>query len=119
MITKNTIIATHWIQAFNNHDVDALLLLYNETAMHYSPKLLIHQPQTKGWIKGKAALRAWWLAAFIRLPQLHYQLKNTIVNNQQILLEYVRIVPNEPNMMVAEILEIEAGLITQSRVYHG
>ena len=119
MITKNTITATHWIHAFNNHDVDALLLLYNEAAMHYSPKLLIHQPQTKGWIKGKAALRAWWLDAFARLPQLQYQLKNTIVNNQQILLEYLRIVPNEPNMMVAEILEIEAGLIIQSRVYHG
>lgn len=119
MITENNKIALYWIQAFNNHDVEALLLLYNENAIHFSPKLLIHQPQTKGFIKGKTALRAWWLDAFARLPQLQYELKNTIVNNQQILLEYLRIVPNEPNMMVAEILEIEAGLIIQSRVYHG
>jgi hypothetical protein len=34
-------------------------------------------------------------------------------------MEYTRIVPGEPEMNVAEVLEIENGLIVRSRVYHG
>ena len=46
-------------------------------------------------------------------------MKNLVVGEQQVVLEYMRIVENEPEMMVAEFLEIENGLIIKSRVYHG
>jgi hypothetical protein len=34
-------------------------------------------------------------------------------------MEYIRTVANEPDMLVAEVLEIKDGLISASRVYHG
>jgi hypothetical protein len=34
-------------------------------------------------------------------------------------MEYIRKVPNEDDMLVAEVLEIENGKIIASRVYHG
>jgi hypothetical protein len=34
-------------------------------------------------------------------------------------MEYVRSIHNEPDMLVAEVLEIKDGLIIASRVYHG
>jgi hypothetical protein len=34
-------------------------------------------------------------------------------------MEYVRTVEGEPEMLVAEVLDIREGKITQSRVYHG
>ena len=34
-------------------------------------------------------------------------------------MEYIRRVDNEPDMLVAEVLEIKNGLIVASRVYHG
>ena len=46
-------IAHAWFDAFNVHDIDLLLNLYAEDAVHYSPKLKIHQPETNGLIKGK------------------------------------------------------------------
>ena len=68
---------------------------------------------------GIKALRTWWADAFDRLPTLQYHLKNLIVNDQQVLMEYERTVEHEPPMMVAEILEIENGFIVKSRVYQG
>jgi hypothetical protein len=34
-------------------------------------------------------------------------------------MEYIRIVDQEDNMLVAEVLEIKEGFIVASRVYHG
>jgi hypothetical protein len=34
-------------------------------------------------------------------------------------MEYIRMVENEENMLVAEVLEIKEGRIVFSRVYHG
>jgi hypothetical protein len=45
-----------WFEAFNKHDLEMLLALYDNNAEHYSPKLKIHQPETNGLIKGKDAL---------------------------------------------------------------
>lgn len=116
--TLNKKIALDWIDAFNEHDLEKLLKLYAEDAIHFSPKFKVREPQTNGWIKGKSSLRSWWADAFERLPLLQYELKNLIVGEEQLLMEYLRKVPGEPEMMVAEILEISNGLIVKSRVYH-
>ncbi|MEO7523913.1 MAG: nuclear transport factor 2 family protein [Ferruginibacter sp.] len=115
----NKKVALNWIDAFNEHDLEKLLSLYAEDAIHFSPKLKLRSPETNGWIKGKPALRSWWADAFHRLPSLHYELKNLIVNNDQLLMEYQRKVKGEPDMMIAEVLEIRQGVIIKSRVYHG
>lgn len=113
---RNTALA--WINAFNNHSLDDLLALYAEDAVHYSPKLKLRQPESGGWISGKEALRAWWADAFERLPSLQYQLVNLLSDDKQAVLEYLRSVPGEPDMMVAEFLEMNRGKIIRSRVYH-
>ncbi len=115
----NKQIALDWIDAFNKHDLGQLLNLYAQDALHFSPKLKIRKPETKGWISGKTALRIWWNDAFERLPSLQYKLQNLIIDDTQLLMEYQRVVEGEEDMMVAEILEIKDGLIVKSRVYHG
>lgn len=112
-------IAKQWLQAFNEHDLEKLLALYDENAIHFSPKLKIRKPETKGLIKGKSAMRLWWQDALERLPQLNYQEKNITADDESVFMEYLRIVPGEEDMNVAEVLEISNGLITASRVYHG
>ncbi len=116
---QNKQIALNWIDAFNKHDLEKLLELYAEDAVHFSPKLKTREPQTNGWIKGKPALRLWWEDAFKRLPSLQYLLQNLVINEEQLLMEYLRKVEGENDMMVAEILEIKDQLIVRSRVYHG
>ena len=116
---ENKNIAIRWFKAFNEHDLEDLLSLYDEDAQHYSPKLKDRQPETNGLIKGKAALRAWWQDAFSRLPSLKYEVQKLTADNEQVFMEYIRKVHNETDLRVGEVLEIKNGLIVFSRVYHG
>lgn len=116
---KNLGIAKTWLTCFNEHNLENLLSLYDEQAIHFSPKLKVHRPETNGLIKGKASLRDWWKDAFQRLPELKYREVSLTADEHRVFMEYTRIVPGEPEMNVAEVLEIENGLIVRSRVYHG
>lgn len=112
-------IAQQWFAAFNAHNLEELLALYDNHATHYSPKLKIRQPGTKGYIKGKQALRSWWQEAFARLPSLRYEPTSFTANKERVFMEYIRRVDGEDDMLVAEALDLKNGLIIASRVYHG
>ena len=107
-----------WFEAFNEKDIEKLLHLYDSDAEHYSPKLKIQQPNTKGWIKGKDALREWWQGAFERLPELHYKLMKLTISDGRVFMEYIRKNKGEEDLNVGEVLEFENGKIISSRVYH-
>jgi limonene-1,2-epoxide hydrolase len=115
---KNKEIAVKWFAAFNEHHLDKLLELYDEQAEHYSPKLKLRNPETKGKIKGKSNLRIWWQEAFDRLPGLQYKILNIVADAQFVFMEYTRCVPGEDNYDVCEVLQIKNSLIISSKVYH-
>lgn len=116
---QNQSIAFKWFDAFNAHNLEQLLALYDDNAEHFSPKLKIRKPETDGLIKGKDALRDWWQDAFDRLPTLNYKVTSLTANENRVFMEYIRKVENEEDMLVAEVLEIKDGKIVFSRVYHG
>jgi ADP-ribose pyrophosphatase YjhB (NUDIX family)/ketosteroid isomerase-like protein len=112
-------LARSWIEAFNRRDLDALLALYADDAVHFSPKLRARRPETGGLVKGKAALRAWWADSFERLPGLHYEARRVTAAGERLFLEYDRSLPGEETLAVAELFVVRAGRIAESRVYHG
>lgn len=116
---KNEQIALKWFDAFNTHNLEALLSLYDNEARHFSPKLKIRKPETNGYVKGKNALREWWQDAFDRLPTLKYTYTTLTANEERVFMEYVRSVDGEEDLLVAEVLEIKDDVIVASRVYHG
>jgi ketosteroid isomerase-like protein len=111
-------IAHRWFDAFNAHDLEQLLSLYDDHAEHYSPKLKVRHPETHGKIKGKAALRKWWRDAFDRLPTLHYEVVRLTPHEDRVFMEYIRHVENEEDLYVGEMLEIRDNLIVASSVFH-
>jgi ketosteroid isomerase-like protein len=115
----NAHIATSWFAAFNAHDLEALLALYADDAVHYSPKLKVRRPDTGGWVRGKEALRDWWRDAFERLPTLRYEVTKLTADDDQVFMEYIRHVAGEEDLRVGEVLEVRHGAIVASRVYHG
>lgn len=126
LLLKNTMtpeilqsIAFKWFDAFNSHQLEKLLDLYDDEAKHFSPKLKIRKPETNGYVTGKQALREWWKDAFERLPSLHYKVTSLTANNDRVFMEYIRTVDGEDDMLVAEVLEVKNGKIIASRVYHG
>ena len=112
-------IAKLWLNAFNEHNLEALLDLYADDAQHFSPKLKVRKPETQGLIKGKQALREWWKDAFDRLPSLKYEVVKLTSDEEQVFMEYIRHVEGEEDLSVGEVLQIKSGLIVFSRVYHG
>jgi len=112
-------IAFKWFDAFNSHQLEQLLSLYDDEARHFSPKLKIRKPETNGFVEGKQALREWWQDAFERLPSLHYKVTSLTANDDRVFMEYIRNVDGEDDMLVAEVLDVKNGKIIASRVYHG
>ena len=102
----NRAIALAWFEAFNAHKLEDLLYLYHDDAEHYSPKLKLRHPETKGLIKGKEALRRWWRDAFDRLPSLRYEVMSLTANDVRVFMEYRRHVEGEEDLLVGEVLEI-------------
>jgi len=115
----NRAIALAWFEAFNAHNLEQLLRLYHDNAEHYSPKLKLRHPETKGLIYGKEALRTWWQDAFDRLPSLRYEMISLTANDDRVFMEYKRYVEGEEDILVGEVLEIRDKKIIASRVYHG
>ena len=116
---SNADIARAWLDAFNAHDVEALVALYADDATHTSPKIRALHPASGGQLVGKAALRDWWREANRRLPQLRYEATAIVADETRVLIEYVRHAPGEPPLPVAEAFDVRAGRIVASRVYHG
>lgn len=117
-VTDLTEIAHKWFDAFNRHQLDDLLSLYADDAEHFSPKLKVRIPETKGLIKSQVALRAWWQDSFNRLPTLHYEVIRLTPYENRVFMEYARKVEGEEDLTVGEMLEVENGLIVKSSVFH-
>jgi hypothetical protein len=110
-------IARKWLACFAAHDVEALVALYAEDATHTSPKLRVQQGV--GHITGRVAMREWWSDAFRRLPDLRYVETSLTADRERVFMEYVRQCLGEPDLPVAEVLDVRGGMIVASRVYHG
>lgn len=112
-------IIDRWLAAYNARDLDRLLALYTEYAVHVSPELRVRRPETRGEIRGVAALRAWWSDAMRRLPKLHYAKRGLSVAGDRAVLEYVRENPGEPPMPVVIVFERVGARLRSSHVFHG
>lgn len=111
-------IGNTWLAAFNARDLDRLVGLYADDAIHESPKLKLAQPETKGQIKGKRALFEWWMSSFEKFPAMRYEPYRVSASGDHVWLHYRRMVPGEPIYDVAELLIIERGKIVRSAVFH-
>ncbi|MGE5180904.1 MAG: nuclear transport factor 2 family protein [Acidobacteriota bacterium] len=112
-------IGQRWLDCFARRDLDGLLALYADDATHTSPKIRARHPETGGALRGKPAMRAWWLDAFERLPTMRYDVTSITADARRVYVEYVRRVAGEPDLPVAEVFDVEAGKIVASRVFHG
>ena len=106
-------IGEKWLACFAARDLDGLLALYADDAVHVTPKLRGRE------LRGKPAMRAWWAESFVRLPSLRYTPTALTADERRVFMEYMRHVDGEADYPVAEVLEVEGGKIVASRVFHG
>ena len=90
MISKEqaTVFADNWIAAWNARDMDAILSLYTDDFEMSSPKIVQFTGNNIGTLKGKENVAAYWRMALDKLPDLHFELIETLVGFDSVTLYY-------------------------------
>ena len=116
----NAYLATKWINAFNDKDIETLIDLYHDGAEHYNPKLTISHLDSNTSVKGKENLRQWFEDTFTKIPSITYEASTLTADDHRVIVEYIRLADDDQDSYrVAEVFEIKEGKILASRVYNG
>jgi hypothetical protein len=96
--------ASHWVESWNAHDLDAIL-------SHYAPEVVLTSPTAarllnnpSGTIEGIAALRAYFQRGLQAYPQLNFELHDVLCGLNSIVLYY----KNQQGSNTAEYMELDA-----------
>jgi ketosteroid isomerase-like protein len=104
-----------WIAAWNSHDLERILALYAEDAEMTSDKIQALGLEPTGTLRGKDSLRMYWSRAFQLLPNLHFDLIDTYVSPDSVVVFY----QNERGAQICEYLRLDArGKIRQGSANH-
>lgn len=70
--------AQSWIDAWNRHDLDAVLAHFSDNFEFSSPLIRHFADEPSGKLIGKEAVRAYWKIGLARLPDLHFELVDVL-----------------------------------------
>ena len=108
-------IATEWIAAWNARDLERVLALFADDCSMTSPKIKAFGHGDSGAVLGKAALRAYWLDALDRQPDLRFDHVETYAGPDCATVVY----DDQAGRRVAEFLRWDgSGLVVQAVALH-
>lgn len=80
--------AVEWVEAWNNHDLERILSHYADDIELTSPYVARFTGEAHCRLQGKAALAAYWAEALRCLPDLRFELVQSLVGVDSIVLYY-------------------------------
>lgn len=94
--------AHHWMNAWNSHNLDAVMSHYSQDVVLTSPVAanLLKDPE----VKGKAALRAYFKRGLEAYPNLVFELQEVLWRVSSVVLYYL----NHRGTKTAEFMEFDA-----------
>ncbi len=102
--------AYDWLNAWNRHDLEAILSHYADDIQFASPYVVLLADEPSGVLHGKAALRNYWHKGLQRIPELHFDLSDVLIGIDSLTLYY-----RGHNGMAAETFVFNAsGLVQQA-----
>jgi hypothetical protein len=103
-------LANHWVAAWNDHDLDAIMAHYEDAVELTSPVAAQLLGIPDGRIVGKANLRAYFQRGLEAYPELHFGLEDVLWGVNSVLLYYT----NQQGTHTGEFLEPSAaGKVTR------
>jgi predicted ester cyclase len=109
-------LADHWIAAWNAHDLDLIMLHYNEAVELTSPVAAQLLGTPNGKIVGKPNLRAYFQRGLQAYPDLRFQLVDVLCGINSVVLYYT----NQKGTRTAEFMELSAaGEVTRVVANYG
>jgi ketosteroid isomerase-like protein len=83
--------AHEWVEAWNSHDLEAVLSHYRDDFEMSSPFIIAFSPESSGTLRGKEAVGAYWAAALEKFSDLHFVLENVFVGADSVALTYTSV----------------------------
>ncbi|MDV3127605.1 nuclear transport factor 2 family protein [Mycobacterium sp. 21AC1] len=101
--------ADSWVQAFNAHDVEAVLTHFHDDVVFTSPVAARVIPGSDGRVRGKAALRDYWMTALAGMPDLHFEVLDVYRGESVLVINY----RNQRGGLVNEVLLFDGDLVRE------
>jgi ketosteroid isomerase-like protein len=98
-----------WVEAFNAHDIEAVLEHFHDDVVFSSPIAARLLPQTGGIVHGKPALRNYWTLALAQVPDLHFTVEGVYRGVDTLVINY----RNQNGGLVSEVLTFDGGLVIE------
>lgn len=117
MVTKEhaKAFAREWIQAWNDHDLDAILAHYTEDFELTSPLIAYSYGEATGVLRGKEAVRHYWAEMLAAHPDAKLTLSFILAGVDSLTLVYETIM----GKMAAEVFFLDgAGKVFRSVVHY-
>jgi hypothetical protein len=97
-------LASHWIAAWNAHDLDSIMTHYEDAIELTSPVAAQLLGTSLGKVIGKANLRAYFQRGLEAYPELQFRLEQVLWGVNSVVLYYT----NQKGTRVAEFMEVSA-----------
>ena len=104
-----------WIASWNARDLERVLSLYAEDFEMTSDVIQLLDIDVSGTLRGKDHVRAYWAKALKLVPDLHFELIDTYVSPNSVVVFY----QNQRGKKICEYLRLDAaGKIRQGSANH-
>ncbi len=97
-------LANHWVAAWNGHDLDLIMMHYEDAIELTSPVAAKLLGTSDGKVVGKANLRAYFQRGLEAYPELHFRLEEVLWGINSVVLLYT----NQKGTRTAEFMELSA-----------
>jgi uncharacterized protein (TIGR02246 family) len=81
-------LAQHWIEAWNDHDLERIIAHYADDVVFLSPFIQKIGASPSGPVRGRDALRAYFAAALDKYPALTFRLRGVFRGIDSVTLLY-------------------------------
>jgi hypothetical protein len=99
-----TAFGREWMDAWNRHDLDAILAHYDESIVFCSPFVARLAGEPSGVLQGKARLRAYFAEALKKYPDLHFRDLRAHAGVSSVTLTYRSVA----DLYAAEVMTLDA-----------
>ena len=101
--------ARHWLDAWNRHDIDAVLAHFADGVIFTSPVAARIVEGSDGVIRGKEALRAYWREGVRLTPDLHFELLGLYVGVDTLTINF----RNQSGGVANEVLRFDGTFVSE------
>jgi ketosteroid isomerase-like protein len=98
-----------WLNAWNSHDIDAILSHFDDDVVFSSPLALRIVDNSDGYVRGKDELRTYWAEGLRRNVDLHFTLEGIYVGVDTLVINY----RNQAGTRVNEVLIFNGSLVIE------